>query len=212
MVARRQSRIAGHHRAGAHAGRHHARLRAEQQRQLLAQQPRHRSDCRRVSARPSEPAQPVARPSGLDTTTPATRAAIFKALGDAVGIVRAAGFAVDVPIGVPESRVVRGQKIALHGGNEFEGVLNMLESQGQPTIDASGYNINFGTSYIQVVTFDDRGPVAQGLLTYGQSSDPTSPRAYDQLPLFAAKRWHPLPFHPADVAAQREGSALQLAY
>ena len=161
---------------------------------------------------PFDPAQPVATPTGLDTTTPATRAAIFKALGDAVGIVRTAGFAVDVRVGVAESRVVRGQKIALHGGDEFEGVLNKLESQGQPTINASGYNVNYGSSYMQVVTFDDRGPVAQGLLTYGQSSDPTSPRAYDQLPLFAAKRWQPLPFHPADVAAQREGPALQLAY
>lgn len=65
---------------------------------------------------------------------------------------------------------------------------------------------------MQVVTFDARGPVAQGLLTYGQSSDPASPRAYDQLPLFAAKQWHPLPFHPADVQAQREGKPLQLAY
>ena len=80
---------------------------------------------------PFDPAQPVSTPSGLDTATPATRAAIFKALGDAVAIVRAAGFAVDVPMGVPESRVVRGQKIALHGGDEFEGVLNMLESRGQ---------------------------------------------------------------------------------
>ena len=161
---------------------------------------------------PFDPAQPVATPSGIDTATPATRAAIFKALGDAVGIVRAAGFAVDVPMGVPESRVVRGQKIALHGGDEFEGVLNKLESQGQATINASGYNINFGSSYIQVVTFDERGPVAHGLLTYGQSSDLASPRAYDQLPLFAAKRWQPLPFQPDDVAAQREGPVVQLAY
>jgi acyl-homoserine-lactone acylase len=161
---------------------------------------------------PFDPAQPVATPAGLDTSTPATRAALFKALGDAVGIVRAAGFAIDVPTGVPESRVVRGQRVALHGGDEFEGVLNKIESQGQPTIDTNGYNVNFGTSYIQVVTFDDRGPVAQGLLTYGQSSDPASPRAYDQLVLFAAKQWQPLPFHPADIGAQREGPAIQLAY
>jgi acyl-homoserine-lactone acylase len=75
-----------------------------------------------------------------------------------------------------------------------------------------GYDINYGTSYVQVVTFDERGPVAQGLLTYGQSSDPASPRAYDQLSMFAAKRWLPLPFHREDVAAQREGAPLRLAY
>jgi acyl-homoserine-lactone acylase len=161
---------------------------------------------------PFDPAQPVATPAGLDMATPATREAVFKALGDAVGILRTAGFAADVPLGVPQSRLVRGQKIALHGGDEFEGVLNKLESQGQSLIDPKGYNVNYGSSYMQVVTFDANGPVAQGLLTYGQSSDPASPRAYDQLPLFAAKQWHPLPFHPADVRAQREGTPLQLAY
>lgn len=161
---------------------------------------------------PFDPAQPVATPAGLDMATPATREAVFKALGDAVGIVRTAGFAADVPLGAPQSREVRGQKIALHGGDEFEGVLNKLESQGQSLIDPKGYNVNYGSSYMQVVTFDERGPVAQGLLTYGQSSDLASPRAYDQLPLFAAKQWHALPFHPADVQAQREGQPIQLAY
>ena len=63
-----------------------------------------------------------------------------------------------------------------------------------------------------MVSFDERGPVAQGLLTYGQSSDLASPRAYDQLSLFAAKRWLPLPFHLEDVAAQREGPAVNLGY
>jgi acyl-homoserine-lactone acylase len=161
---------------------------------------------------PFDPAQPVATPAGLDMATPATSAAVFKSLGDAVGIVRGAGFAAEVAMGMPESRVVRGQRIALHGGDEFEGVLNKLESQGQPTIGPNGYNVNYGTSYVQVVTFDERGPVAQGLLTYGQSSDLASPRAYDQLSLFAAKRWLPLPFHPEDVAAQREGPAVNLRY
>jgi len=161
---------------------------------------------------PFDPAQPVVTPTGLDMATPATRASVFKALGDAVGIVRSAGFPVDVALGVPQSRTVRGQKIALHGGDEFEGVLNKLETQGQPTLAASGYNVNYGSSYMQVVSFDANGPVAQALLTYGQSSDLASPRAYDQLSLFAAKRWQPMPFHPADIAAQREGAAIQLAY
>jgi acyl-homoserine-lactone acylase len=169
-------------------------------------------DIPKVWRQPFDPAQPVATPAGLDMATPATREAVFKAVGDAVGTLRTAGFAADVPLGVPQSREVRGQKIALHGGDEFEGVLNKLESQGQSLIDPKGYNVNYGSSYIQVVTFDERGPVAQGLLTYGQSSDLASPRAYDQLPLFAAKQWHPLPFHPADVQAQREGKPLQLAY
>lgn len=161
---------------------------------------------------PFDPAQPVTTPAGLDMATAATRDAVFKALADAVGIVRTAGFTPDVALGEPQARVVRGQKVALHGGDEFEGVLNKLETQGQPTLNANGYAVNYGSSYLQIVGFDERGPVAQGILTYGQSSDPQSAHAFDQLPNFAAKQWHPLPFHPADVQAQRIAPPLRLSY
>ncbi|MDM0016691.1 penicillin acylase family protein [Variovorax saccharolyticus] len=161
---------------------------------------------------PFDPARPVVTPAGLDMATPATRDAVFKALGDAVGAVRVAGFAADVPLAEVQFRMVRGQKVTIPGGDEFEGVLNKVESQGQSYIDPKGYNINYGSSYIQAVGFDERGPVAQGILTYGQSSNPASPRSYDQLSLFSAKKWHPLPFHRADIEAQREGAPLQLAY
>jgi len=161
---------------------------------------------------PFDPSQPIATPSGLDMGNPVTRDAVFKALGEAVGVVRAAGFAPGVALGIPQSRLVHGQRVALHGGDEFEGVLNKLQTQGQPTINTGGYLVNYGSSYIQAVSFDDRGPVAQGILTYGQSSEPGSEHAYDQLPMFSAKRWQPLPFHPADVASQRIGKPLRLNY
>jgi acyl-homoserine-lactone acylase len=161
---------------------------------------------------PFDPARPVQTPAGLDMATPATRDAVFKALGDAVGIVRVAGFTADVPLAEVQARTVRGQRVTIPGGDEFEGVLNKVESQGQSTIDPKGYAINYGSSYIQTVTFDERGPVAHGVLTYGQSSDPTSPHYYDQLTLFSAKQWLPLPFHRADIDAQRVAPPLRLDY
>jgi acyl-homoserine-lactone acylase len=60
------------------------------------------------------------------------------------------------------------------------------------------------------VTFDDRGPVAQGLLTYGQSSQAGSPHQTDQLRMYAEKRWPQLPFHPEDIDRQRIGQPLIL--
>ena len=75
---------------------------------------------------------------------------------------------------------------------------------------AGGYRIDYGTSYVQVVGFDERGPRAQALLTYGQSSDPASPHAADQLRLFSAKQWPRLPFHPEEVARERVGPVLEL--
>ncbi|MFI5444373.1 penicillin acylase family protein [Polaromonas sp. UC242_47] len=169
-------------------------------------------DVPKVWRLPFDAARPVATPAGLDMATPATRDAVFKALGDAAAIVRSAGFAIDVPLAQVQTRVVNGQTVTIHGGDEFEGVLNKVESQGQPTLNKQGYGINYGSSYIQAVSFDERGPVAHGLLTYGQSSDPTSPRFYDQLPMFSAKQWLALPFHAEDVKAQRVGQPVTLAY
>jgi acyl-homoserine-lactone acylase len=161
---------------------------------------------------PFDAAKPVETPAGLNMTDAKVSAAVFKALADAVGIVKAAGYPVDVALGQAQYRDVRGQRVAIHGGDEFEGVLNKVESQGQPQLEAGGYRINYGSSYIQAVTFDARGPVAYGLLTYGQSSNPESPYAYDQLPLFSARQWVQLPFHREDVSAQRVGAALVLNY
>ena len=161
---------------------------------------------------PFDAAKPVETPAGLNMADAAVNAAVFKSLAEAVAIVKGAGYPVDVALGQAQWRDVRGQRVAIPGGDEFEGVLNKVESRGQPQLEAGGYRINYGSSYIQAVTFDARGPVAYGLLTYGQSSNAESPFAYDQLPLFSAKQWVALPFLPEDVKAQRVGPPLVLGY
>lgn len=52
----------------------------------------------------------------------------------------------------------------------------------------------FGNSYIQFVTWDNTGPVAEGILTYSQSSDPTSKHFSDQTRKYAAGEWVKLPY------------------
>ena len=89
-------------------------------------------------------------------------------------------------------------------------MLNNLGNQFAPGITPKGLLIDYGTSYVQTVTFDARGPVAQGLLTYGQTTNPASPHATDQLWLFSRKQWPVLPFHPDDVAKARVGEVLRL--
>jgi acyl-homoserine-lactone acylase len=98
----------------------------------------------------------------------------------------------------------------LHGGDEIEGVLNNLGVRGGPAFGKNGLAIDYGTSYVQTVGFDDRGPVAQALLTYGQSTDPASPYSADQTALYARKVWPQLPFHAADVTRERIGAPLRL--
>lgn len=127
-------------------------------------------------------------------------------------MIRADGFALDAPLGsvqFPDAAVTR-EAIPVHGGEEFEGVLNNLGRQEPTPMGKAGARIDYGTSYVQTVTFDARGPVAQAILTYGQSTNLDSPHASDQMREFSAKRWQALPFHPEDIARQRVGEPLRL--
>jgi acyl-homoserine-lactone acylase len=135
---------------------------------------------------------------------------VWEALANAVKKTREAGIALDAPLGSVQRPAITEEAIALHGGEEIEGVLNNLGNQFAPGIGPRGLRIDYGTSYVQTVSFDARGPVAHAILTYGQSTDPASPHATDQLKLFSAKRWPRLPFHAEEVAAAKIGEPLRL--
>jgi acyl-homoserine-lactone acylase len=155
-------------------------------------------------------ARPYTTPEGLRMADEALAGKLWAHLGKAVQTLRTAGYALDVPLGDVQRPAITDEAIALHGGDDLEGVLNNLGARGNPELTKGGLRIDYGTSYVQTVGFDERGPLAQALLTYGQSSDPRSPHATDQLRLFSRKQWPTLPFHPEDVARERVGEVLRL--
>ncbi len=157
-----------------------------------------------------DPAQPVVGPAGLKMDDPAIAAKLWDALAAAVDKVKGAGHALDAPLARVQRPAITEADIGLHGGDEIEGVLNNLGDRGAPGIGPRGIRIDYGTSYVQTVGFDERGPVAHAILTYGQSTDPASPHATDQLRLFSAKQWPRLPFHPDEVAGARIAPPLRL--
>lgn len=147
---------------------------------------------------------------GLKMDDAAVSTKVWDALAAAVKSVRTAGFALDATLGSVQRPAITEEAIGLHGGDEIEGVLNNLGRQEPAPISDKGLRIDYGTSYVQTVTFDARGPVAQAILTYGQSTNPDSPYASDQLRLFSRKEWPTLPFHADDVAKARVGEVLRL--
>ena len=159
---------------------------------------------------PFDPAQPVTTPAGLKMDDATTAAEVWEALDGAVKAIRTSGYTLDATLGSVQRPAITEEAIALHGGEEFEGVLNNLGRQEPAPINKAGLRIDYGTSYVQTVTFDAKGPVAQAILTYGQSTDPASPHANDQMREFSAKRWHTLPFHRDDVVKARVGDPLRL--
>lgn len=153
-----------------------------------------------------DPADPVNSPR--DLATDGERATkLAAALTAAVAELDAAGIALDARWGDVQYAPRGAERIAIHGGPGGAGVLNVQEARPAP----GGIVPYHGSSYIQIVGFDDTGPVADAILSYSQSPDPASPHFADQTRAYAAKRWHRLPFTPAQVAAAARGRPLRIA-
>ncbi len=149
---------------------------------------------------PFSAADPVNTPRGVNTGSPAVAAALLRALADSVERLAANGTALDVPLRGVQYVTVGTTRIPIDGADEFEGPFNKMTPAAGLT--AAGYTpIVSGSSYIQAVTFDAAGPVARGILTYSQSTDPSSAHFADQTALYATGRFAPLPFSAAQIAA-----------
>jgi acyl-homoserine-lactone acylase len=144
---------------------------------------------------PFSAADPLGTPNTLDTGAPAFTAA----LADTVTELRAAGIALNSPLGEHQFVVRNGKRIPVPGGTESLGVWNKVEPVWNPA--GGGYTeVTTGSSYIQAVGWDGgRCPVARTLLTYSQSSNPNSPHFSDQTRLFSAERWVTSRFCEKDI-------------
>jgi len=91
-----------------------------------------------------------------------------------------------------------GQQTPIHGGPGTLGVYNAIQSV--PRTDGK-LEVVSGTSYLQVVTFDDKGPQAQGLLAFSLSSDPASRHSRDQTVAFSRKQLSVLPFTEQQITS-----------
>jgi acyl-homoserine-lactone acylase len=146
---------------------------------------------------PFSSGDPVNTPSGLDVALPT----IQKAFGDAINTVTASGFAFDAPFGTIQHPCCIDPAIPIFGGEDSEGAFTVVDDTN--TLDKNGYRVSFGNSYIQTVTWDQKGVVAQGFVTYSESTDPASPHFSDFTHQYSAKQWQPFPFHDDEIAAQK---------
>ncbi|AUX70847.1 acyl-homoserine-lactone acylase [Porphyrobacter sp. HT-58-2] len=144
---------------------------------------------------PFDAGNPVATPNTL-ATDGAKGENLLTALAEAVTELDEAGIALDAPWGSVQRVMAGNEAIAIHGGPGTAGVLNYQDARPAPY---GGLMPVHGTSYIQIVGFDESGPVADAILSYSQSTNPASPHFADQTRAYAEKRWHRLPFHRAQI-------------
>ena len=155
---------------------------------------------------PFDLADPVHTPRGL-VTGGESGTKLVKALADAASDLDKANIALDARWGDVQVAVRGDERIPVHGGSGLAGVLNMQESR----LIAGGLEPYHGSSYVQVVGFDETGPVADAILSYSQSTNPASPHFADQTRSHSAKQWQRLPFTRAAIEAARRGPPLQIS-
>lgn len=153
-----------------------------------------------------DPADPVHTPRDL-VTTGDVGDKLIAALAGAADKLKAEGIALDARWGDVQFAQRGEQRIAIHGGDGQLGILNVQIADPAP----GGVTPKHGTSYIQVVSFDDTGPAVDAVLSYSQSTDPASPHYGDQTLLYSAKRWVRLPFTAAAVKADAQGPAQRIS-
>ena len=153
-----------------------------------------------------DPADPVRTPRGYNTAD--TKAVTL--LADAVQWFNANKFALE-EVNARKQVIVRDSApLSIPGGrytfNNVRGNLN-AGLYGDPV---------YGNSYMQWVTFDANGPVAEGILTYSQSSHLLSANFADQTKLYSdiflkGAKWAKLPFSEADIKADANYRSVTLS-
>ena len=158
---------------------------------------------------PFSAADPVSTPRGLNV---ANASVITRTMGELAYTVK---YYADnaIPLNRPWGQVhfdVRnGVRLPIHGGSGNSGVYNAITASS--LVPGVGNTpILGGTSYVQSVTFTNKGPDARALVTYSQSSDPANPHYADITALFSNYGWVNLPFAEGDIRRDPNLTVLKL--
>ena len=147
---------------------------------------------------PFDPQDPVNTPRGV---RPSALAPMLAALKAATQKLARLNIPLDGKLGDYQGETRNGVRVPIHGAiGDIDGSYNSIHMRTE--LGPQGYrDVEWGTSYVQAVTFDDAGPVARGMLLYGQSVDPASQHYADQLPVYSRKEWPALPFAADKIQA-----------
>ncbi|NMZ41943.1 penicillin acylase family protein [Pseudomonas proteolytica] len=141
-----------------------------------------------------DPSHPQTTPRGLAIERPPVVKALREAMQASVAQVSELG----LKEGARWGDIQVSGNTPMHGGPQALGIYNAMQSV--PRADGKREVVS-GSSYLQIVTFDDQGPKAEGVLAFSLSSDPASPHFKDQTQAFSAKKLSPLPFTEQQIKA-----------
>lgn len=151
-------------------------------------------------------AAPVGTPRGLKKDDPAVAGAAREALATAVARLAEQGLDWTLPWGNVQVAVRGNERIPIHGGDGSD-IYNAIYNRPAST---GVFNVDYGSSHVMTTSFETDPPIAQGWLTYSQSTNPASPHYADMTRLFSAKTWHTFPYTEAQIRADPNYSTLTI--
>ncbi len=169
-------------------------------------------------ATPFDPAQPLTTPTGLNTTSTATP---LKWLADAVLNLEAHKVPLDASFGqvqhAPQSSRIpipgcSGEEPVGQGMGCFAAIYSPTDTAASagPVSGGPYGQVNDGSSLVMTTELTPSGPVSEGILTYSQATDPTSPWYSNMTRDYSARRWVTLPYTAAELSQDHPASVLTL--
>ena len=155
-----------------------------------------------------DPNHPLTTPSQLNTANPA----ILKALADAVLDLHNHGVALTASYGDEQHATRNSAKIPIHGCNTgcFNAIQADTATSTNPTSVAPYGEVFTGSSLVMTTELTRQGPRSQGILTYSQATDPTSPWFANLTRLYSRKRWVTMLYTPAQLRTDHRARTLTL--
>ncbi|MDO9074837.1 MAG: penicillin acylase family protein [Rubrivivax sp.] len=158
---------------------------------------------------PFSAADPVATPRGLNVANTSVITRTMGELAYTVKFYADNAIPLDRPWGQVQFDVRNGQVLPIHGGSGNSGVYNAI-TPSSLVAGVGNTPVLGGTSYVQSVTFTNKGPEARAVVTYSQSSDPANPHFADMTALFSNYGWVTLPFAEGDIRSDPNLTVIKL--
>lgn len=160
-------------------------------------------------ADPFDPRAPLSTPSRLDTANPDT----LRALADAVLALRAHGIALDASYGQVQHSTRGRSRIPIPGCDTgcFNAIYSADGSSTSPVDQAPYGEVYDGSSLVTTTQLNPSGPTSEGILTYSQATDPTSPWYANMTRLYSRGRWVNLAYTVAELNAEHPPLTLILS-
>lgn len=151
-----------------------------------------------------DPNNPLTTPSQLNTSN----TSVVQALGRAVQELRDNGIPLDSSLRGVQVATRGSKRISIHGcGQCFQ---NINSSNGSTAANAPYGEVIQGSSIVLTTELTNKGPNAEGILTYSQATDPTSPYFANMTKMFSKKKWASLAYTDEQIAEAPKGTKVKL--